>query len=280
MAYAARAGAAIAVQPSEGVDRVVERVAAWRDVRRGAWHYVADARGDEQLHELLGAPWPCPDDGFSGVWDGGIEDLRARGLNVGRGAFNGWDDGDARLARFAWCLTRHLAPRRVVETGVARGLTTRVILEALRRNGSGRLWSIDLPPLIERELEQETGAAVPARLRDRWTLLRGSSRRMLPQLLAQLGQIDLFVHDSLHTTRNVHMELEVAWQALAPGGAILLDDIEQNRAVGEFLRARPDTPGLFAPAADSDDVMIGLIRKPPAPAGTAFPRWSSRSRAA
>ena len=55
--------------------------------------------------------------------------------------------------------TRHLKPRKVVETGVAHGVTSRFILEALKRNGQGHLWSIDLPPL-ERSWRQEVGVAV------------------------------------------------------------------------------------------------------------------------
>jgi hypothetical protein len=38
---------------------------------------------------------------------------------------------------------------KVVETGVAHGVTSRFILEALSRNGDSHLWSIDLP-LFER----------------------------------------------------------------------------------------------------------------------------------
>jgi predicted O-methyltransferase YrrM len=254
----------MASQPPEGVDRVVERLAEWRDRRAGAWHYDAAAAPEETLHRLLGAEWPCEHEGFETVWSAALEDLHRRGLEVGRGAFGGWDDGDVRLARLAWCLTRELRPQRVVETGVARGLTTRTILEALQRTGSGRLWSIDLPPLIERELEAETAAAVPDDLRDDWTFLRGSSRRLLPGLVAELGTIDLFVHDSMHTTRNVRFELALAWGALAPGGALLVDDVEQNRAFGEFLRAEPEALGLIAPAADSSAVLIGVALKPAA----------------
>jgi hypothetical protein len=36
----------------------------------------------------------------------------------------------------------------LVETGVAHGITSRFVLEALQRNGGGRLWSIDVPPLL------------------------------------------------------------------------------------------------------------------------------------
>ena len=186
-------------------------------------------------------PWPCEErQQFHEVWGATLDDLAAGGLQVGRGTFAGWDDADARLAGVTWCLARHLRPDRVVETGVARGVTTRVTLEALGRNGHGRLWSIDLPPLLERALSDETGAAVPPRLHERWSLLRGSSRRLLPSLVADVGQIDLFLHDSMHTTRNLEFELSQVWPALSPGGAALIDDVDKNVATGRFLQAHPD----------------------------------------
>jgi predicted O-methyltransferase YrrM len=160
----------------------------------------------------------------------------------------------------AWCLVRHTHPDRIVETGVARGITTRVLLEALERNGRGHLWSIDLPPLLEESLAHEVGAAVPRRLDERWTLLRGSSRRRLPGLIGQLGQVDLFLHDSMHTARNVRFELDHVWPAMRPGGAALIDDVEKNVAVRDFLRARPTTPAVISPSADGR-VLIGTLIK-------------------
>jgi methyltransferase family protein len=194
LAYAARAGKAIATQPYEGVQRTFERVAERRDRRRPSWPYDVAEAWQDRLHDLIGTHWPCDErHSFEDVWNAALKDLAALGLQVGRGAFGGWDDADARLGQAAWCLARHGRPKRIVETGVARGLTTRVLLEALERNGNGRLWSIDLPPLLERGLAQETGAAVPERLRERWTLLRGSSRKLLPGLVADLSQVDIFV---------------------------------------------------------------------------------------
>jgi hypothetical protein len=84
-----------------------------------------------------------------------------------------------------------MRPKKVVETGVARGVTTRFILEGLERNGEGRLWRIDLPPLRQGDLPEENGAAVPERCRARWAYIQGSSRRRLPGLLAELDKIDL-----------------------------------------------------------------------------------------
>ena len=62
----------------------------------------------------------------------------------------GGDDGDRAQAEAIWCLVAHLRPATVVETGVAHGLTSRVILEGLHRNGNGHLWSVDLPAVIRR----------------------------------------------------------------------------------------------------------------------------------
>lgn len=257
--YAARAGVAVAAQPREGLERVLERVAEYRDVRRRRWHY--DPAGDyaERLERLIGALDPADSAAFAQVWDAALADLRGQGLRLGRAAFGGWDDGDVRLGLLAWWLTRRLRPEFAVETGVARGLTTRVVLEAMGE--SGRLWSIDLPPLIETQLAEETAAAVPPHLRGRWTLLRGSSRRRLPALVRELPRVDLFVHDSMHTSRNVRFELERVWPALRAGGAALVDDVQQNRATQEFLRAHPDATGVILRAADGAALIAVLVKR-------------------
>lgn len=260
--YVARASKSFAVRPSESFERMFEKVAEWRDMRAANSRYVVTEAADEQGHQLIGADWPCAElDGFDKVWNGTLDDLAARELRVGRGAFGGWDDGDARLARFAWCFTRHLRPERILETGVARGLTTRALLDALQRNSGGHLWSVDLPPLLERDLARESAAAVPKHLHDRWTLVQGSSRRVLPGLVPRLGAIELFVHDSMHTTRNVLFELECVWPALAPGAAVLIDDVEKNTAMSQFLRARPGIPSMICRSEDGE-VLIGCLIKP------------------
>jgi hypothetical protein len=262
LAYVARGSKAIAAQPYEGVERVLERAAERRDWRRPPWPYEAATAFEERVHALVGAPWPCGErQAFDDVWAAALDDLASRGLQVGRGAFGGWDDGDSRLGRVAWCLARHHGAKRIIETGVGRGLTTRVLLESLERNGGGHLWSIDLPPLVERQYAEQVGAAVPEQLRERWTLLHGSSRRRLRGLLADLGQIDLFLHDSMHTTRNLRFELDHVWPALAPGGAALIDDVEKNVATGEFLQAYPDTPSVIS-ASDDGKVLVGCVVKP------------------
>jgi predicted O-methyltransferase YrrM len=170
-----------------------------------------------------------------------------RGLKVGPTSFYGWNDGDAGFVRAIWRLIRHLRPQRVVETGVAHGMTSRFVLEALRRNDAGRLWSIDLPP-FNPEKRREVGAAVTDALKEKWHYISGTSRYKLPKLLAELDSVDLFVHDSSHSEHNVTFELETVWPFLRPGGVIVVDDIDISPAFRRFKDRHPDHLSLICEA--------------------------------
>jgi hypothetical protein len=118
----------------------------------------------------------------------------------------------------------------VVETGVARGISSRIILTAMQRNDCGRLASIDLYSGPDARI------AVPKALRDRWTYLAGSSRTHLPNVLLR-SEPAMFIHDSQHTLRNMRFELKTAWAALKNGGVLIADDIHENVAFAELQRA-------------------------------------------
>ncbi len=246
-------------EPLDGLDRVRERVRGALGMPDEAPSYQVDRDWERRLHETLGVPWPCPAaDDFESVWSAAEEAVRRRGLAIGRGTYGGWDDGDPALARAIWCLIHHRRLRTVVETGVARGITSRVILEALERAGEGHLWSIDLPAM-DPELRGQIGAAVPPELRERWTYIEGTSRRRLPGLLAEVGPIDLFVHDSSHTGRNVSFELAQAWPALG-SGAVVADDIHQSGAFEQFVTDLPAGTSYFC-EADDGRALFGVALK-------------------
>jgi predicted O-methyltransferase YrrM len=161
-----------------------------------------------------------------------LEDIRAKDPFSPRWA------ADSRFARLGYLLCRLISPSVVLETGVAYGVSSVFILKALEVNGRGTLHSVDLPPLRS-EYERFWGIAVPEALKDRWRLHRGSSARVLPRLLQETGMIDLFVHDSLHTRRNMRREFDAIWPRLRNGGALLADDVERNRTFGELLQRSP-----------------------------------------
>lgn len=142
-------------------------------------------------------------------------------------------NADNSLARFCNFVCRALAPTVVLETGVAYGVTTSFILEALAVNGKGKLWSVDLPPLAQ-QADRYVGILIPEELKGRWHLCRGSAKRILPKLLLSLQQVDIFIHDSLHTYQNMKSEFEAVWPFLRSGGVLMADDVNQNRAFEEF----------------------------------------------
>ena len=218
--------------------RPIRVVAAVATDPKEAWAKLHDRHADRnwehRLHDLLGVPWPCEAiSDFWTLWQKVIAELDAKGIQAGPESFGVWNDGDAGLLRAIWCLTRHLRPANVVETGVAHGLTSRFILEALERNGVGHLWSIDEPPMSE-SLQEQIGIAVVTGADTGVSYIKGSSSQRLPAILSQLGQIDLFIHDSLHTEQNVRFEVDSAWATLRPGGAVVVDDIDTNRGLRTF----------------------------------------------
>ncbi len=262
-AYLIRSVKAAASQPRDAAEKMLERGAGRLEHRRrhGRRPENQAAEDWERRDELVGAPWPCPDaEAFAPAWEQATETMAQHGLRVGRENYGDDDDADPGFARTLWCLVCHLQAAQVVETGVAHGLSSRMMLEALARTGDGRLSSIDLPAMTILERRAEVGVAVPDGLRDRWTYLEGSSRRRLPGLLRRLARVDLFVHDSLHSTRNVRWELTSAWRALRPGGVVVVDDVDFNWGFEEFLAAGEDREPLWC-MADDGQRLFALARK-------------------
>lgn len=168
--------------------------------------------------------------------------------------------------RKLYALVRKLEPDTVVETGVYHGVSTTSMLLALDENGAGTLHSIDASPLpdapdrsgAKRERRRpscaergtqtlpqgrEPGWIVPEDLRDRWELTVGRPRRELPPLLADLGGVDLFFHDSEHSASGMLFEFVLAWEWLAPGGVILSCHVDWNDAFDTFVAEYPAEPG-------------------------------------
>jgi hypothetical protein len=165
-------------------------------------------------------------------------------------------NGDFALARLCYALCRALRPSLVVETGVCYGVTSAFFLHALSQNGKGVLHSIDLPPL-GRNAGEFVGKIVPEGIRSRWTLHRGASKTVLPRLLRNVGPVDFFIHDSLHTYRNMRRELSTITPHLAPTALVLSDDIECNSAFREWTEK--EKPSYWAVLRESSkDSLLGL----------------------
>ena len=245
----ALAGARLAVtRPFELVDRIEGK----REVSRMGPHVdIAGVRADvyDAVHEFCGIS-TCAT--YAEEIAAMTDEVNAR-LPQGHR-----HDGGNTLAQALWILIRHFKPTKIVETGVARGISSAFQLGALEKNGAGQLWSIDLPP-VRPGWQVDTGRAVPDRLRSRWTYIRASSRRALPPLLTELGAIDMFVHDGLHTAETMTFEFHHVWPYLVSGAVLVADDADANTAFVEFAqRAALEPLAMTEPDKGS---VVGVLRK-------------------
>ena len=156
-------------------------------------------------------------------------------------------------------MVRILKPEIVVETGVSAGLSSAYILKALYDNHKGMLYSIDLPNrnfsdylskdeiinLTNRVGELKTltplpkngpGFLIPEYLKKSWVLKIGESKQLLPQLLKEVKKVDIFLHDSEHSYKNMMFEFSTVWNYITDKGLLLSHDTNWNDSFKDFSR--------------------------------------------
>ena len=164
---------------------------------------------------------------------------------------------DSRLFLYALC--KILKPDLVVETGVAYGISSAYILQALHENDKGTLYSIDNVFKPWESLEM-IGNAIPSKIQDRWKLIIGTSSEKFDDLFQSLEKVDIFLHDSLHTYKNMLLEFQTAWPFIKNSGFLLSDDIIGNNAFLEFYSANKGHPMLLE-NTENGKIAMGIIRK-------------------
>jgi predicted O-methyltransferase YrrM len=208
----------------------------------------------ETYLEGLAKLWGISDKKISGYWNDLLEDtefLNEINRNIVKvPAFGGKQfshPGEMRVYRcLVYLATRAFRPRTFVETGVQNGMSSAFILLGMHHNEHGHLYSIDLPPLDNRILEQGTnplppekspGWIIPKYLRERHSLHLGAAEELLPRILFLNQDVDVFLHDSDHSYTHIMFEVCLAWRYLVPGGLVMVDNIEQNDAFSDFVAA-------------------------------------------
>lgn len=250
-AYIRRVAGECLRHPREALDRLEGRVRRALDGSVGPPFQAEPEAGLPRFHDEIGIGWPCRcTAGFQAHWDR----ITSSAGMVGH-------DADVTLASLVWAGAIHLRAERVIETGVARGVTTSCLLAATR-SWDGRVWSVDLPP-IYRGWEGGWAAFVSDADRARWTLVRGGSRRMLPRLVAEVGALDLAVCDSDHSASVVLRECMTLWPALKPNGVLIVDDVDKSAGFARSIEEARPARWLVADHARKGG-MVGLVMKDPA----------------
>lgn len=141
------------------------------------------------------------------------------------------------LSFLLFSLVRLLRPKLVIETGVAAGVSSTIMLSALQRNNYGRLLSIDITDRV--------GELIPSALKERWSLKLLSGINLKNQLSATIAETKdefIFIHDSNHALEWQKFELSLI---LSTGRCsfFLIDDVSPELV--EFLMSKFKRDNLF-----------------------------------
>jgi predicted O-methyltransferase YrrM len=152
------------------------------------------------------------------------EALRRRWETVDRRFPALWsvEDGTSRLL---YVLARLSKPKLALEIGVADGTSSFVICEALRRNGSGVLHSIDVNPAAGSLMTNDWGSSWVLHIHD-----PAHTQTELAHLLYSVGAVSYFFHDAAHSYRGQFEDYAAVAAHLASGAPFISDDVHASYA--------------------------------------------------
>ena len=136
-------------------------------------------------------------------------------------------------------IVRIIKPSIVLETGVANGHSTVLILNAIIRNGKGKLYSVDI--------SENVGSLLTDREREHWNLqvMRGPSRRAFHDILRGLSYVDFFLHDSDHRYSWQRFEYEAVFPKMSRRSILASDDVDASYAFIDFARKIRERPVIL-----------------------------------
>jgi hypothetical protein len=133
-----------------------------------------------------------------------------------------WDCGK-NLFVLLYIYIRATKPKLIVETGVANGISTNAIMKAISANQEDCV-------LHSFDILSKTKEAYKGDGKWKFHLLVKPYRRNLLKIIDNLGDVDLWIHDSNHGYLWQNMEYELAISKLSNKGILISDDIDTSLA--------------------------------------------------
>lgn len=140
-----------------------------------------------------------------------------------------WNAGN-NLATFLIDCVRKSHPKVILETGVANGVSTLVIQDAIGKRDI-EFHSIDTNILCA-EINKDS---------KKWYFhhLEGRNlKRQFEKIVGEIPKVDLWVHDSDHHYIWQSFEYKIALEKLNPGGILVSDDVDFSKAWAELSKSR------------------------------------------
>ncbi len=177
-----------------------------------------------------------------------------------------------RYSRFCYALAKGTKARRILEVGSSAGGTTTGWARALAEGEAGEapphLVCVDndsygdgiYPRLTGQNIEK-----VGLKLR-RVTFHTGDSGKLLGEIKDRYRQyFDIFLVDANHTYEGALADLENGLPMVAPGGLVVVHDVDRSRRMSEATAEHPapvyDAFTDFVRRHGCDSCILGFIRK-------------------
>ena len=151
-------------------------------------------------------------------------------------------DSDLSNVLVIYILARLVKPKVIVETGVANGVSTYFLLNAIKYNDCGKLYSIDV--------SQDVGSILSINERVGWNLiiLDSINAKGLRRKLSFLDNIDLFIHDSDHSYKWQKLEYSLALEKMAQQSFLLSDDVDSSYAFMDTFKGGARVQVQYSPS--------------------------------
>lgn len=125
-------------------------------------------------------------------------------------------------------LTRFLKPNIVLETGVAAGYSSKVILKGIEKNKNGSLYSSDFPYFRIKNPEKYIGILLSEKLKQNWNLAIEGDEINLRRFFKVIKKIDLFHYDSDKSYNGKKKVFNLIIEKMSKGSVMIFDDIQDD----------------------------------------------------
>jgi predicted O-methyltransferase YrrM len=136
--------------------------------------------------------------------------------------------GGAGACELLYFLVRKMSLNIIIETGVSLGYSSTALLEAIKKNGNGRLFSSDFPYPGLKDSDKYIGVLVPKEFRKDWVLKIKGDKYNLPEISEMAGKVDLIHYDSDKSFSGRKFALRVLEKNISSDTVIIMDDIHEN----------------------------------------------------
>ena len=146
--------------------------------------------------------------------------------------------GNNYAVEIIYFLMINFKPNIILETGVAAGLSSRCILEAIKKNGNGSLYSSDFPYFRLNDPEKYIGIMVPENLKKNWRLEILGDDKNIKKFKLEINHADIILYDSDKRYSGKTKFFKSVSSLIKPNTIIVVDDLHNDSFFLEYVNEK------------------------------------------